>query len=487
MNAPPGFNLETMQGYADELQAYFLPFVDDEPGEYQRGETEVPAMAYINMGVTPQGIRIITQSKDPADIRDLMDALEQKYETYPGMRAFAARGSIISSNDGGTRSVNLDISGPDLASLYEVAQAAYSRAEDVFDDPRVQSQPSSLSLAQPLLQVKPNFDRAADVGMTTEDIGFAVAVLTDGAFVNEFFLEDDKIDMYLYNQQGPNATLETLDNIAVHTPAGETLLLSELVTIEETVDTSTVRRKDGRRTITLNIIPPRSVALETGVAIVREDVVGYLQESGQVPNGVTLTISGAADQLDATRDSLTDNYLVALVIVYLLMVAIFSHWGYPLLIMLTIPLGFAGGIAGLAVLNLIGEIMQALGLGSLSQPFDMISMLGFLILMGTVVNNPILIVDRSTRNVQEEGMNPVEAVREAVESRLRPIAISSITTICGLAPLVFLPGAGSELYRGVGVIVMAGIIGATLVTLTMLPALTVMVLNWQKRAGKLAT
>jgi multidrug efflux pump subunit AcrB len=162
--------------------------------------------------------------------------------------------------------------------------------------------------------------------MTTEDIGFAVAALTDGAFVNEFFLDDDKIDMYLYNQQGPNATLETLNNITLQTPVGETLLLSELVTIEETVDTST-----------LNIIPPRSVTLETGVAKVREEV----------------------------------------------------------------------------------------------------------------------------------------------ESRLRPIAISSITTICGLAPIVFLPSAGSELYRGVGVIVMAGIIGATLVTLTMLPALTVMVKTTQ--------
>lgn len=484
MNAPPGYNLETMQGYADELQAYFLPFLQDDPEDFARGETAVPAMKYINMSVSPQSIRIITQSKDPAQIRDLMDALERQYETYPGMRAFAARGSIISSNDGGTRSVNLDISGPDLVALYAVAQAAFSRAEVVFDNPRVQSQPSSLSLAQPLLQIKPDFDRVAEVGMTTEDIGFAVAALTDGAFVNEFFLDDDKIDMYLYNQQGHNATLETLNNIMLHTPVGETLLLSELVTIEETVDTSTVRRKDGRRTITLNIIPPRSVALETGVAKVREEVVGYLQKTGQVPSDITLTISGAADQLDATRDSLTDNYLVALVIVYLLMVAIFSHWGYPLLIMLTIPLGFAGGIAGLAVLNLIGEIMQTLGLGTLSQPFDMISMLGFLILMGTVVNNPILIVDRSTRNVKEEGMTPLDAVREAVESRLRPIAISSITTICGLAPLVFLPGAGSELYRGVGVIVMAGIIGATLVTLTMLPALTVMVLQWTQRQHK---
>ena len=125
-----------------------------------------------------------------------------------------------------------------------------------------------------------------------------------------------------------------------------------------------------------------------------------------------------------------------------------------------------------------------MGLGGFHQPFDMISMLGFLILMGTVVNNPILIVDRAISNMVEENLSPVEATREAVESRLRPIAISTITTICGLAPLVFLPGAGSELYRGVGVIVMSGIIGAALVTLTMLPALLVAVLEWRAKRSK---
>lgn len=247
---------------------------------------------------------------------------------------------------------------------------------------------------------------------------------------------------------------------------------------------SITRLSDVARTVTLNIIPPRSVALETGVERVRNDVVAHLQNSGQVPAGVTLNISGAADQLDATRESLSSNYLVALVIVYLLMVAIFTHWGYPLLIMTTIPLGIAGGIAGLALLNLVGSISAAFGFGGVSQPFDMISMLGFLILMGTVVNNPILIVHRAISNVKEEAMDAVHAVREAVSSRLRPIAISTITTIVGLAPLVFLPGAGSELYRGVGVIVMAGIIGATLVTLTMLPSLTVMVLNWTARKNR---
>ncbi|GGD49033.1 efflux RND transporter permease subunit [Lacimicrobium alkaliphilum] len=481
MNAPPGYNLDTMAKIGEELNDYFMPFVGADPQAYHRGEAEVPAMAYLNMSISPQSLRIISQSLNPGDIEDLMQAITDKYEQYPGMRAFAARGSIISSNDGGTRSVNLDISGPDLADLFAVAQAAYTRAGEIFDDPRIQSQPGSLSLAQPLVQIRPDWGRAAELGMNTEDIGFAVAALTDGAFVNEFFLLDDKIDMYLYSRQGPGVNLQSLDDIQLHTPSGEKLPLSELATIEKIVDTSNIRRLDGQRTVTLNIIPPRSVALETGVARVREELVEHLRQSGQVPAGITLSISGAADQLDATREALSDNYLVALVIVYLLMVAIFSHWGYPLLIMTTIPLGIAGGLAGLALLNLVGSVLPWFGLSALHQPFDMISMLGFLILMGTVVNNPILILHRAIDNVKQQGMIALEAVEEAVRSRLRPIAISTITTICGLAPLVFLPGSGTELYRGVGVIVMAGILGAALVTLTLLPAVTVIVLNWRHR------
>ena len=488
MNAPPGYNLATMQEIAREIQDYFMPFVNpeaDSSGKDSASETaDIPAMKYFIISISPQRLRIIAETKDPREIDELMTAIVRKYESYPGMRAFATRGSIISSNDGGTRSVNLDISGANLADLYQVARTAYSRAQEIFDDPNIQTQPTSLSLAQPLLEVRPNWERAAEVGMTAEDIGFAVAALTDGAFVNEFFLDDDKIDIYLYNQQGPDATIETLAQIFIYTPTGAVLPLSEVAQIVETVDTATVRRIDGRRTVTLNIIPPRSVALETGVEKVRTELVQHMRDQGQVPLGVSMDISGAADQLDATRASLGNNYLVALAIIYLLMVAIFAHWGYPLLIMTTIPLGIAGGIAGLASLNLTGAVLRGMGLEGFHQPFDMISMLGFLILMGTVVNNPILIVHRAISNLQEDGMDPVEAVQEAVDSRLRPIAISTITTICGLAPLVFLPGAGTELYRGVGVIVMAGIIGAAIVTLTMLPSLTVFVLQWHKRHAK---
>jgi multidrug efflux pump subunit AcrB len=482
MNAPPGYNLETMESIGKEVEAWLLPHVNASTEEFDRGETDVPPIQYATLSVDASRLRIITEPVRAADMEALMNALTRKYQEYPGMRAFAARGSIITSNDGGTRSINLDIAGPELGAIYDVAQAAYLRATEVFENPRIQSRPRSLSLAQPMVEVRPRWERAAELGMTAESLGFTVAALTDGSFVDEFFLADDKIDIYLYSDVGQNATLDTLSRLPMYTSTGQVLPLDAVADIRETVSSSVVRRVNGRRTVTLSIIPPRSIPLETGVARVRAEVVEYLRSHGEIPANVNVTISGAADQLDATRESLLGNYLVALFIIYLLMVAIFNHWGYPLLIMTSIPLGIAGGIVGLWLLNGVGGLLPIIGLSAIVQPFDMISMLGFLILMGTVVNNPILIVHRSVQNVAEQKMTPLDAVNEAVEARVRPIAMSTITTLCGLAPLVLIPGAGTELYRGVGAIVMFGILGAALVTLTMLPALTVEVLSLRKHS-----
>lgn len=481
MNAPPGYNLEAMAEIAGDIEANLRPHIEADRESFQRGDTDMPPIAYYNLRAGADYLRIISEPVDAADIDALMDALTSRYSAYPGMRAFATRGSIITSNDGGTRSINLDIAGSDLGSIYAVAQAAYRRAGEVFDQPRIQSQPSSLSLAQPMIEIRPRWERAAELGLSADDIGFIVAALTDGSYIDEFFLADDKIDIYLYSEAGRKVEVDKLSQLPVYTPAGEVLPLGALVDIIETVDTNSLRRVNGRRTVTLNIIPPRSIALETGVAQVKQELVAYLRENGEIPADVDVVISGAADQLDATREALVSNYLVALLVIYLLMVAIFDHWGYPLLIMTSIPLGIAGGIVGLAVLNGVGGLLPWLGLSAIVQPFDMISMLGFLILMGTVVNNPILIVHRAVQNAQQQGMDALAAVTEAVEVRLRPIAMSTITTLVGLAPLVLIPGAGTELYRGVGAIVMFGILGAALVTLTVLPALTVFVLQFRQR------
>jgi len=479
MSAPPGYNLDRMSEIGHSIQNELLPHLDQSPAAFNNGETDVPAIDYMILWITNGGMTIIAEPKQKTrgHVDALMDAITARYEAHPGMRAFATRGSIITSNDGGTRSINVDIAGRDLGRVYEAANAVYDRAQTTFDDPRIQANPSSLTLSQPLVEIRPDWDRAAELGLDTADIGFTVAALTDGAYTDELYLANDKIDVYIYGPNGSRADLDTIPSLPVYTPGGGTVSLDGIATAHETVDTSTIRRVDGRRTVTLNIIPPSDVPLETGVDRVRSEVVDHLRSTGAIPASVDLGISGASDQLEATQDALTGNYAVALVLVYLVMVAIFTHWGYPLLIMTTIPLGVASGIAGLWLLNLGGSLLPYFGMAALQQPFDMISMLGFLILMGVVVNNPILIVHRSAANIRESAMSTTHAVREAVSSRLRPIAMSTLTTIFGLAPLVFVPGEGTELYRGVGAIVLFGVAGTAVVTLTFLPALSVSVLG----------
>ena len=487
MSPPTGYNLETMAAIGDEIQAYLQPFLDHDPGQFQRGETEVPAMAYYNLSIQATRLRVIAQPKDNRDIKPLMDAIDRKFRSYVGMRSFVARGSIITSNSGGTRSINLDISGPDLAAIYRVAADTETRAREVFERPRIRSRPSSLTLSQPMVEIRPYWERLAQTGLSNSDMGFTVAALTDGAFVDEFFIDDDKIDIYLFSDAGSGAALETLPQLPVYTPAKAVVPLASLAEIVESVDTSDIRRVDGSRTVTLSIIPPEDVALETGLGIVKRDIVGYLQDSGAIPSNLKIVISGATNQLQATRESLSANYLVALVIIYLILVAILSHWGYPLLIMTTIPLGIASGIVGLWLMNQVGAWLPTLGLPAVSQSFDMITMLGFLILMGTVVNNPILIVHQAMVNFRERGLGARQAVYEAVAIRLRPIAMTTLTTVCGLAPLVLIPGEGTELYRGLGVIVLFGLVGTAIVTLTFLPALIMAALAFSRPGAASAT
>ena len=477
MIAPAGYNLAEMSAVADKLHEDFVPYVGLDPDLYLSGESDVPAMSWIVTFVNSKRVFMIAETTDPAQIDDLMKVFNKRFREFPGMRGFSSRGSIISSNDGGSRSVNLDIAGARLEDIYRVANEAYRRANEVFDEPDIGSDPSSLVLAQPLIEVRPNWTRAAELGFTAEELGFAVSALTDGAYVGEFLLDGDRVDIFLYGTKTTDSVLTDLPSLPIFTPEEGIIPLGAVAELVERVDTDTLRRLDGRRTVTLNIIPPRTVALETAVGIVEEDVVAHMRRGGQIPPGVSMDISGASDQMATTRKALVGNFLVALLLSYLLLVAIFSHWGFPLVIMTSVPLGVAGGIFGLWLLNGSSDLLSTIGISFTHQPFDMITMLGFVILLGTVVNNPILIVDQTLYNVRQGRMAAGEAVKEAVSVRLRPMMMSTVTTIVGILPLVILPGAGTELYRGVGAIVLFGLLFATFVTIVFLPAFLTLVLR----------
>ena len=479
MIAPPGYNLTEMEGIAQELIPELQQRIEDVPERFHQGETNIPAMRFFTMFVDPQGISIITDPKDPGDIDALMVALEARFTAWPGMRSFASRGSIISSNDGGTRSINLNVSGSNLSEIYQVAGLAYARAETLFDNAQISSEPSSLSLDQSQLEIRPRWERLAEVGLDADRFGYSVAALSDGAFADEMILDDRRVDIYLFSSAGSEQQVDRFRALPVATPSGTVLPLSALADLHESADTDSIRRLNGRRTVTLNIIPPRSVALETGVERVSTELIESMRTAGEIPHGISMDITGASDQLQATREAVSGNFMIAVLLCYLMLVAVFRHWGRPLFVMATIPLGLAGGIIGLTMLNRIGAHF------GIHQPLDMITLLGFLVLLGAVVNNPILIVQEAYKRLEEGAESITSAVEDAVRIRLRAILMSSLTTILGVAPLVLIPGAGTELYRGLGAIVMFGIAFSSVVTLSFLPSLIVTIISWQKRlAGR---
>lgn len=467
---PPGYNLQQMIDLEQQMIDTFVPEVGADPQLFHSGQRPVPAVRWLISTASPSNVFMIGGTSDPADIDAMIDILTEKNASYPGMIAFSARGSLFSGNEGGTRSMDLEISGPDLEPLFGVGLKAFLRAKQVLNDPQIKPSPSSLSLGQPMVEIRPDWERAAELAVGADDLGYLVWALADGAYHDDFYLADDKIDIYIYSTTGTVSRPEDLAELPIYTGLGEVVPLSAVAEVQQTVNTETIRRVNGERTITLSVVAPRDMPLEAAVEKVQLEVVDALKAEG-VPPGIDLKIAGASDKLTATRTALTGNMTLAVLLAYLLMVAIFRHWGYPLIIMLTVPLGIAGGIFGLWLMNLLPGVHQ---------PFDMITMLGFLVLIGVVVNNPILLVEQALQN-RRAGMEIARSVIESTRTRVRPIMMTTFTTLGGLAPLVFLPRAGTELYRGLGIIVLFGLLSSTLLTLTFMPSLLALMLRLGER------
>jgi HAE1 family hydrophobic/amphiphilic exporter-1 len=194
--------------------------------------------------------------------------------------------------------------------------------------------------------------------------------------------------------------------------------------------------------------------------LIEEQILEPMRAQGLLGGVYRAQLAGTADKLTQTAQALSLNFILAIVITYLLMAALFESFLHPLVILFSVPLAALGGFMGLAVVNLF--TLQSL---------DVLTMLGFIILVGTVVNNAILIVHQSLEHMRSGGMDSREAIRDAVANRIRPIFMSVSTSVCGMAPLILFPGAGSELYRGLGSVVVGGLIVSTVFTLFLVPAL----------------
>lgn len=230
-----------------------------------------------------------------------------------------------------------------------------------------------------------------------------------------------------------------------------------------------INHLERKRNIRLEVTPPDSLPLQAAMELITDQLVPKLKAAGKLTD-TTVSVGGNADKLTETRNALQWNILLAIIITYLLMSALFGNYIYPLIIMFSVPMAAAGGFIGLALVNQFVA----------PQAFDILVMLGFIILVGTVVNNAILIVHQALNNLRFEGMSGLDAITHSVRTRIRPIFMSTATSLFGLLPLVLAQGSGAELYRGLGAVILGGLALSTLLTLFVIPALLTFLIRFEK-------
>jgi HAE1 family hydrophobic/amphiphilic exporter-1 len=369
----------------------------------------------------------------------------------------------------------VDITGPDLERLIQFGGRVFGQAMQLLPGSQVRPIPS-LDLGNPEIQIIPDRVRAASLGLAARDIGQAVDTLLDGRKVSDYQHEGKEIDLTLMGRSSYTQRTQDFKDLLLRTSDGRVVTLGSVAGVHWVAGPTQINHIERQRAITIQVRPPRETPLETAMQVLQTQVIEPLKKSGEVGGIYSVNLAGTADDLVVTRRALQWNFVLALIITYLLLSALFASFLYPFVIMFSVPLAAAGGFVGLWLVSNLIEY----------QALDVLTMLGFIILIGTVVNNAILIVHQSLNHMRHEEMERREAIREAVRNRIRPIFMSTTTSVFGMLPLVLFRGAGSELYRGLGSVVVGGLALSTIFTLFLIPALFSLVLDARvKLTGKI--
>jgi len=458
---PPGYNLETTETIAQRIEAVAQPLWEAAPA--MQTADGVPTIDSFFFVATPGNSFVGAGAVDSHRAGDLIPVLSRPIFAEPGTFGFMTQPSLFGRGVGGGRAIELNVSGQELDEILGVAGRAAGILGGLL--PRSEGHQfrpiPGLELGAPEIRLIPDRLRLADAGLTSSGLAATVDAFNDGLRVAEITVGAERVDLVLKGDPALNGSARTQDvgNYPVVTPSGQIVPVSALADVVLTAGPTEIRHRERLRTVTLEVRPADNLPLEEAVELLEREVVAVLQEQG-IPNDIRLSVSGTADQLSQTWAAIQINLVVALIIVFLVMAILFESFVLPLVILIAVPIAAAGGVGGLAVLNLFQ-----------TQPMDMLTLLGFVILVGIVVNNAILIVHQTLYHLREEGMEPVAAIEEATRNRIRPIFMSTLTSVMGMLPLVIFPGEGSELYRGLGAVVVGGLSMSAFLTLLTVPPL----------------
>ncbi len=478
---PAGYNLDTTESIArrvaEKTRKHWSDAALAESGQaHPPGTDEAQKIIDRFFFVALRGRAFVAaRHVDDQKATDLIPIMQSPAREEPGTLGFVFQPSLFGRSIGSGRSIDIDISGPDLETIFATGRQVFFRTMGALsprDGHRTRPRPA-LTLGEPEVRVLPDRIKLADNGLSARDLGQAVDAFNDGVRVAEINIDGKRMDLTLKGPVQQQESTQSIGVLPVVTTDGRILPVRGLSEVRVTSGPTQIRRIDRVRTVTMSVSPARNIPLQAAMDKIRDEVIEPLRQGG-LPEGVRIRMSGSADKLTLTWNEIVLDLALAVIIVYLVMAVLFESFVYPLIVLLSVPIAAAGGLAGLSALNLY-----------VHQPLDMLTMLGFVILVGIVVNNAILLVHQTLYHIRHEGMTAGEAIEAATENRIRPIFMSTLTSVFGMLPLVVFPGAGSELYRGLGSVVLGGLSLSAVLTMAVVPpmmSITVGII--ERRAGK---
>ncbi|KAM3112975.1 efflux RND transporter permease subunit [Phormidesmis sp. 146-33] len=423
--------------------------------EFLRSQPEIERVLYVDR----PGVRAVTAILKPQfattqGLADMIERMRRASQNFAGYRFLVPTRFSIFRDPG--KEFEIDIIGADLDQLSNIDREISGKIRAMSG---VRNIRSNFVMGAGELQVIPNRERLAETGLSEAELGSLVEAALGGRLASEFIDGKEELDISVELQNTSVQTPEQLRQLPIFGRGGRQVQLSDVAEVQETTGADVINHVDLERSITLTASLAADAPLGQIVDRVEQEILIPLRSS--LPAGYRVELAGSADLLAQTITQLASAFVLSILVTYLLLVALYRSFLYPLVIMATVPMGMSGALLSLVIANQVFR---------LNVPLDMITALGFLILTGVVVNNSILLVDRALQ-LQQEGEDYDASLYNATKDRLRAIFMSAGTSVLGMLPLAVLPGQGSELYQGLGIVLTGGLAFSTILTPTVVPAL----------------
>lgn len=444
ISGPEGASYDYMEEYMVEIERRLLSYVDD--GRFDRMLVRAPggfgSIESFNSGF------VIARLK-PWEERDftafeLMDEIKEKLADLPGVRAFPVMRQGLGGGTG--KPIQFVIGGSSYQELAEWRDILISEIEK--DNPGLTGLDSDYKETRPQIDFNVDYDAAADLGVRINDIGRTLQTMLSGRNVTTFLDNGEEYDVILEGERSQQRSFDDIQNIYVRSArTGELIPLNNLVTISEYGAADNLSRYNRMRAITIEANLAEGFRLGEALDYLNSMVDQHL------PDYAIVDYKGQSRDFIDSGGSIIFVFILGLVVVFLVLAAQFESYVHPFVIMLTVPLALAGGLFGLWVTG-----------GSL----NIYSQIGLIILVGLATKNGILIVEFANQ-MRDKGYRFNRALLMAARVRYRPIVMTGLTTVAGSIPLVIASGAGAETRIVIGVVILFGVIAATLFTLFVIP------------------